>query len=122
MLVLQRRFEVVRSADIGFYRSCKIVVSYFQVCSVLGLVLNMPLETLVPAYAKITALSKVLWLNIKAALAQFRSVGFDHFSVWAIEVIIEPVCMWFACGLRTSGAAGAHLVKQCGTRGTLSSA
>jgi len=93
VLVLPRHFEVVRSADIGFYRSCKIVVSYFQVCSVLGLVLDMPLETLVPMYAKITALSKILWGNIKPVLAQFRCVGFDHLSVWAIEVIIVPVCM-----------------------------
>ena len=93
LLVLPRHFAVFGSADIGFYRSCKIVVSYLQVCSVLGLVLDMPLETLVPASAKITALSKVLWGNIKPVLAHCRCVGFDHLSVWAIEVIIVPVCM-----------------------------
>jgi len=97
VLVIPSRVEVVRSADIGFYRSCKIVVSYCQVCSVLGLVLDMPLETLVPAYTKITALSKVLWGKLKPVLAQFRFVDFDHLSIWAIEVIIVPVCM--AAGL-----------------------
>jgi len=98
-LVLPRYLAVVRSADIGFYRSCKIVVSYFQVVSVLGLVLDMPLSVLIPAYAQLAKLSRILYGNLRSLLSQFQCLGLDHLSSWALEVIIVPICLVFGLWL-----------------------
>ena len=94
-VALPQRVAALRSADIGFIRSTKICVSYFQVCSVLGLVLDMPLDVLVPHFDQVTQVAQVLWGNLRSIFGQFRCapLSLSYYHVWLTEVVGLPSCI-----------------------------
>ena len=90
-----QQFAAVRSADIGFIRSGKIVISFFQVSSALELVLDVPLANLLPLFTQLNRFSKYISGNLSHIISRTRCLNYSFYTIWLGKTIFMPFGLVF---------------------------
>jgi len=90
MVLGLRHVRIVKSANIGFVQSGRIVISYFQIVSALGIVLELDLVKLVPAFGTILGFMQLLFFNVKDIAAGARCFGWPYFTMWFFKCAVIP--------------------------------
>jgi len=92
-----RKVQIIRSADIGFVRSSKIVISYFQVTGALGSVLGLDFKKLLPIWQWFISLSRVLFLQVQTIFNHAKCLNVNWFNIWLIKSAILPIVLVVIC-------------------------